>query len=139
MSDFKLDKANEGDLLPSINLDPVEHMDLVRYAGASGDFNPIHTDPAKAVEFGLDGTIAHGMYVMGLLSRVVTNIANPSQIKSYGVKFRGMTSPGETLVLGGKVKKIKDVENERIVILYVDARNNEGEIKVSGEAVYSLG
>lgn len=135
MSDFNLEQANEGDLLPSINLEAIAHMDLVRYAGASGDFNPIHTDPNKAVEFGLDGTIAHGMYIMGLLSRVVTNVASPKQIKSYGVKFRGMTTPGEQLVLGGKIKKIKDIEGTKTIILSVDAKNSEGEIKVSGEAV----
>jgi len=135
MSDFNLEQASEGDLLPTINLEAIAHMDLVRYAGASGDFNPIHTDPKKAVEFGLDGTIAHGMYIMGLLSRVVTNVASPTQIKSYGVKFRGMTTPGEQLVLGGKVKKIKDIEGTKAIILSVDAKNSEGEVKVSGEAV----
>ena len=69
MSTFSFETCTEGSELPEIIIPAIEHMDLVRYAGASGDFNLIHTDPKKAVEFGLDGTIAHGMYVMGLLQQ----------------------------------------------------------------------
>ena len=55
-----------GDSIPELKVGPIQHMDLVRYAGASGDFNPIHTNPEFAKKVGLGGTIVHGMYVMAL-------------------------------------------------------------------------
>lgn len=135
MEKIKFDDYNQGDEIPSLEVGPIKHMDLVRYAGASGDFNPIHTDPEFAKEVGLDGTIAHGMYIMALIGRLCTNWAHPSQIKKYGVKFRGMTRPGEKVICTGKIKRKKEVEGEKLLTVAVQAANPEGEVKVSGELV----
>lgn len=118
--------------LEPLKVGPIKHMDLVRYAGASGDFNPIHTDPDFAKKVGLDGTIAHGMYVMAQVGRLLTNHFHLHQIKSYGVKFRGMTKPGETIICTGKVKKKND-EN-KTMILTLQAASEAGDVKLSGEA-----
>lgn len=118
--------------LEPLKVGPIKHMDLVRYAGASGDFNPIHTDPDFAKKVGLDGTIAHGMYVMAQVGRLLTNHFHLHQIKSYGVKFRGMTKPGETIICTGKVKKKND-EN-KTMILTLQAASESGDVKLSGEA-----
>ena len=67
MQRIKYDDFQKGDEIPELKIGPIEHMDLVKYAGASGDFNPIHTDPVFAKDAGLDGTIAHGMYIMALI------------------------------------------------------------------------
>ncbi len=66
----------------------VTRVDLVRYAGASGDFNPIHWSERAAVAVGLPGVIAHGMYTMGLAARAVTSwIDDPGAVLEYGVRF----------------------------------------------------
>lgn len=72
--------------------------DIVRYAGASGDFNPIHYDEERAQGFGLPGVIAHGMLSMGVLARVLGEVA-PSgfQLERYGVRFQAMVEPHDAL------------------------------------------
>ncbi len=133
MNRIKYDEYEKGAEIPELQVGPLKHMDLVRYAGASGDFNPIHTDPEFAVkEAGLDSTIAHGMYVMAQLGRLATNWVHPGQMKSFGVKFKGMTFPGDVIVCKGKVKKKNDDAKEMTVSL--EAQVN-GETKVAGDLV----
>ncbi len=127
--------VDEGMEIPSLKCGPITQMDLVRYAGASGDFNPIHNDAEFARSVGLNGTIAHGMYVMAQVGRMCSNWAHPLQIKWFGVKFRGMTLPGETLVMTGKVKKKKEENGEKLITVAVQAANEAGDVKVSGELV----
>jgi len=133
MKTIKFDDVNQGEEIPSIEFGPIKQMDLVRYAGASGDFNPIHTDPTLAKEYGLDGTIAHGMYIMSQLSRVCSNWINPNQVSNYNVKFRGMAIPGETIICTGKIKRKTEKEGKRTILVALQAANSEGDIKVSGD------
>jgi acyl dehydratase len=108
---------------------------LVRYAGASGDFNPIHyrDDIAKAV--GLDGVLAHGMLTMGAAVQVAINwIGDPGRVVDYGVRF---TKPvfvdateGALLIVSGKVGEI-DVENS---IVRIDITASCAEVAVLGKA-----
>lgn len=133
MKRIKFDEYNVGDEIPELKVGPVQHMDLVKYAGASGDFNPIHTDPAFAKEVGLDGTIAHGMYVMALLGRMRDNWVHPLQVKNFNVKFKGMTVPGDMVVCTGKVKRKKD--EEKLITVSIQAANQDGEVKVAGDVV----
>ncbi|GIX40954.1 MAG: MaoC family dehydratase [Leptospiraceae bacterium] len=118
--------------LEPLKVGPIQHMDLVRYAGASGDFNPIHTDPEFAKKVGLGGTIAHGMYVMAQVGRLLTNHFHLHQIKKFGVKFKGMTRPGETIICTGKVKKKND--ETKTIILTLQAASETGDVKLTGEA-----
>lgn len=133
MEKIKFSDYEEGQEIPGLTVGPVQHMDLVRYAGASGDFNPIHTDPEFAKSVGLPGTIAHGMYVMAILGRMCSNWAHPAQIKNYGVKFKGMTMPGDKIVCSGKVKKKKEQDGEKLLMVSVQAANEAGEVKVAGD------
>ncbi|MCR9145065.1 MAG: MaoC/PaaZ C-terminal domain-containing protein [bacterium] len=139
MKRIKFDDYEVGAQLPEVKGEPIKHMDLVRYAGASGDFNPIHTDPDFANEVGLGGTIAHGMYVMAQLGRFWSGWAHPAQVKSFGVKFRGMSRPGEAIICRGKIKRKKEVDGEKLLTVAVEAvaKNAEGEdeVKVGGELV----
>lgn len=132
MERIKYSDYEKGDSIPELKIPAIEHMDLVRYAGASGDFNPIHTDPAFAEKVGLGGTIAHGMYIMALLGRLGTNWAHPSQIKNYGVKFKGMTRPGQSLTLRGKIKRKKD-EEKLLVVAAEAVLDDEDKVCVAGE------
>jgi acyl dehydratase len=102
-----------GTELPPLSL-RVTRADLVRYAGASGDFNPIHWSDRVATTVGLPGVIAHGMLTMALAGRLVTDWAgDPSAVRSYGVRFtRPVVVPdddtGALVELSGKVTKLHD-------------------------------
>lgn len=135
----KFADLNKGDAIPELKKDPITHLQLVRYAGASGDFNPIHHDEKFAKEQGLDGTIAHGMLVMGMIGQLVSNWVGVAPVKTLKVAFKAMTKPGETIICKGTVKRLKETEEgEKLVTLAVSAENSEGETKVSGEAVVAL-
>lgn len=76
-----------------------------RYAGASGDFNPIHIDPEFARQVGLPGAILHGLYVMGIVSRAVIDAAggDPRRLEGLSVQFRGMSFPEQEILVTGEV------------------------------------
>ena len=112
MHKIEFDKISEGTELPPLVLDPITHANLVRYAGASGDFNPIHNDKDFAIANGLDGTIAHGMYIMAMIGRLSTNWVDQRQIHFFGVKFKAMAKLGQTLTCKGVVKRKKDDSDE---------------------------
>jgi acyl dehydratase len=101
-----------GDELPTQEF-PITRADLVRYAGASGDFNPIHWNERYATSFGLPNVIAHGMYTMATAIRVVTDWAgDPGAVLDYGVRFTRpvvVPDPGEALLrVGGVVRAVRD-------------------------------
>lgn len=121
--------VNAGDDLPPLVRGPVESIDLVRYAGASGDFNPIHTVPSVAQEVGLDDIIAHGMLVMAYAGQVVTNWAGPGTLHHFKVRFSGMTTPGETLVCEARVTGKESADGQNLV---------RGRLTVKGQADDSL-
>jgi acyl dehydratase len=81
----------------------------VRYAGASGDFNPIHIDEEFARSVGLPGKILHGLWTMAQVARAHTDAAGgPDKLKSLGVQFRGMGRMGEEIVVSGTVRECGD-------------------------------
>jgi acyl dehydratase len=135
MKRIKFSEYEVGAKVPELQVGPVHHMDLVRYSGSSGDFNPIHTDPDFAKSVGLGGTIAHGMYIMALMGRMCTNWVSPAQVESFGVKFKGMTKPGEKVVCTGEVKKKKEENGKKLLMVSVQAANDAGEVKVAGDLV----
>jgi acyl dehydratase len=101
-----------GDELPTQEF-PIRRADLVRYAGASGDFNPIHWNERYARSYGLPNVIAHGMYTMAIAIRVVTDWAgDPGAVVDYGVRFTRpvvVPDPGEALLrVGGVVRSVRD-------------------------------
>lgn len=135
MQRIKFSDVEVGTELPELRTKPIEHMTLVRYAGASGDFNPIHTDPAFAEKVGLGGTIAHGMFTMAQIGRMISGWVNPLQVREFGVKFKAMSKPGQTLVCTGKVKKKKEEEGKKLITVSVQAADESGEVKAAGDLV----
>ena len=112
------DDVEVGTELPSQTF-PVTRLDLVRYCGASGDFNVIHWDERTAKAVGLPDVIAHGMYTMAVAARVVTDWAgDPGAVESYGVRFsRPVVVPddgGATLSVTGRVEEKLDSGRVRI-------------------------
>lgn len=110
--------AQVGDTLPSRSF-RVHRADLVRYAGASGDFNPIHWNERAATAVGLPNVIAHGMYTMAVVGRVVTDWAgDPGAVVDYGVRFtRPVVVPdpeGALLEVAGTVAAKEDDGTVRV-------------------------
>jgi acyl dehydratase len=81
----------------------------IRYAGASGDFNPIHTDQEFAKQVGLPSTILHGLYSMAQVARAISeNAGGPEKVKSLSVQFRGMGFPEQEITVTGTVREVTD-------------------------------
>jgi acyl dehydratase len=100
---------NVGDAVPELRVTPDKYLPH-RYAGASGDFNPIHIDPEFAKAVGLPNTILHGLYMMGLVARAATGVAagDPKALKRLSVQFRGMGAPETEIAVSGTVKSVED-------------------------------
>jgi acyl dehydratase len=120
-----------GDEAPVVS-HQLTRTDLVRYAGASGDFNPMHTDEVAAKEAGLPSVFGHGMFSMGLLGRAVTDWAGVGNLKVYGVRFTKQTWPGETLSTRIVVSGKEETSAGKIIIAELTLHNQDGEIKLSG-------
>jgi acyl dehydratase len=101
--------VNEGDELRELRVTPDKYLPH-RYAGASGDFNPIHIDPEFAKAVGLPGNILHGLYGMAQVARFATAAAggDPRRLKRLSVQFRGMGVPEQEIVVSGSVKEVRD-------------------------------
>ena len=130
-----LSELKAGDSIPELRVTPDKYLPH-RYAGASGDFNPIHIDPEFATAVGLPSTILHGLYMMGLAARANAELAggDPRALKRLSVQFRGMGAPETEIVVTGTVKS---VEGDRAVIDTVAAqgenqtiRNAEAELQL---------
>src|SRR5690349_351713 len=94
-----------GQALPELRVTPDKYL-TYRYAGASGDFNPIHIDEEFAQSVGLPGRILHGLWTMAQVARAHTDAAGgPDKLKSLGVQFRGMGRMGEEIVITGTVRE----------------------------------
>jgi len=96
-----------GDPIPELKETPDKYLPY-RYAGASGDFNPIHIDPEFANAVGLPGNILHGLYMMALVARANASLADgdPRALKRLSVEFRGMGIPEQEIVVSGEVKEV---------------------------------
>jgi acyl dehydratase len=125
----------EGDAGPSLS-HQLTRTDLVMYAGASGDFNPMHTDEVKAKEAGLPSVFGHGMFSAGLLGTALTNYVGVGNLRSYKVRFTKQTWPGETLITRVVVAEKRLATAE--VVLTCELVNQDGEAKIAGEAVAVL-
>ncbi len=100
---------NQGDSIPELKVTPDKYLPH-RYAGASGDFNPIHIDPECAKQVGLPGNILHGLYSMAQVARANAAAAggDPRKLKRLSVQFRGMGFPEQEITITGTVKEERD-------------------------------
>ena len=121
-----------GEQLPDLKITPDKYL-TVRYAGASGDFNPIHIDEEFAQSVGLPGKILHGLWSMAQVARAQTEAAGgPEKLRSLSVQFRGMGLPEQELVVTSTVKEIADG------VATVDAEARQGETRVIRRGVARL-
>lgn len=121
-----------GDEIPSLVKSPLTHLQLVRYAGASGDFNPLHTDPSVGEAIGTGGIIAHGMLVMGFVGQMLSNYVGPESLRTFGVRFKGMTHLEDVITCTGTITEKSEVDGQARIAGKVQAADQNGDVKVSG-------
>jgi len=135
----KYDEVEVGTEIPAQSY-PVDRLNLVMYAGASGDFNPIHWRESFAKKVGLPDVIAHGMFTMAQGGRYVTDWAgDPGAVVDYGVRFSAPVvvpdEGGATLEITGKVEEKLD---DNKVVVALTARSNEQKVLTRAKAVVRL-
>ncbi len=125
---------DRGSVLPDLRKPPITKVQLVKYAGASGDYNLIHTDDETARSVGLEGVIAHGMLSMAFLGEYLCWLAGPESVRRLSVRFVEMVRPGDTLTCRGQVKARTTGDALRRLQLEVWAENQRAERVTVGEA-----
>jgi len=129
-------QLNEGDQIAELKVTPDKYLPH-RYAGASGDFNPIHIDPEFAKAVGLPGNILHGLYGMALVARaaIVGVEGDARSLKRLSVQFRGMGFPEQEITVTGTVK---EASADRVVVA-LEAEQSGNRIIRNAEAELALG
>ena len=132
-----------GDELPPLVKGPIQQIQLTRYAGASGDFNPIHQDDEFAKAAGMGGVFAHGMLSMGFVAQSLTDWAGAGNVRKLGVRFAGLVRLKDTVTCRGRVLEKTSLEktsndDARTVELEIWAENGKGDKIVTGRATLAL-
>ena len=130
---MNFDDVGVGDEAPVLT-HTLTRADLVEYAGASGDFNPMHTDEVAAQEAGLRSVFGHGMFSAGVLATAVTNWVGIGNVVRYRVRFVKQTWPGETFATRIAVVAKRTEDGVQLLDLECTLENEAGEVKVAGDA-----
>ncbi len=132
-------KLNVGDTHKEVVVDDLTRTQLVMYAGASGDYNPLHTDEIYTTEVaGYPTVFAHGMLTMGLTGKMLTNYVGDGRLTKFGVRFTNQVWPGDTLTATTTVQAVRKIKEEILVDLDVKTLNQKGETVVSGYATAKI-
>jgi acyl dehydratase len=116
-------------------VEDLKRTQIVQYAGASGDYNPIHTDEVFAREVaGYPGVFAHGMLTMGLTGRLLTDWVGDGRLTSFGVRFVNQVWPGDTLTGTAEVLAVRQEDGDHFVDLSVTTVNQDDKPVVTGTA-----
>ena len=135
------DDVKVGDELPPLVKGPLHQIQLTRYAGASGDFNPIHQDHEFAKAAGMNDVFAHGMLSMGFVAQSVTDWFGVGTVRKVGVRFAALVRLGDVVTCRGKVvakRPSKDGDGPSLVDLELWAENQKGEKVITGKATAAL-
>lgn len=116
----------------------LSRTDLVRYAGASGDYNPMHHDEVKAQAAGMPSVFGHGMLSMALLGRAVTDWVGLDAVRRYQVRFVKQTWPDDTLTSHVVVTDVRDEDGQQLADLHCELRNQDGDPVVTGSATVTF-
>ena len=127
-----------GDDLPALAKTPVDRVQLSRYAGASGDFNPVHVDEVYAKGAGMPSVYAPGMLVMGFLGQLISDWARGGQLRKYQVKFIKIVWPGDTVVCKGRITDRYGEGGRYYTEIDLWAENQKGELVMKGTSLIQL-
>jgi acyl dehydratase len=128
-------KLKVGDTHEEVVVDDLTRTQLVMYAGASGDYNPIHTDDLYTREVaGYPGVFAHGMLSMGLTGKMLTNYVGDGRLTKYGVRFTNQVWPGDTLTSRATVAELRKEGGQDFVDLVIETTNQDGKTVLTGTA-----
>lgn len=130
--------ARVGDRLPEMVLPAVDRALLCRFAGASGDLNPIHIDIDFARRAGMPDVFAHGMLGMAWLGRLLTEWRPQSSLRSFSVRFVALTHLGNQPVLRGQVVDLLEDDGRPLARVAVEMLDQYGQLKIQGEALVAL-
>jgi acyl dehydratase len=130
MADVKV-----GDSKSQVIVDDLTRTQIVQYAGASGDYNPLHSDDRFTTEIaGYPSVFAHGMLTMGMTGRVLTDWFGVEGLTNYGVRFVKQVWPGDTLTATATVSAVREEEGSTLADLTVETKNQDGDVVLSGTA-----
>jgi acyl dehydratase len=124
--------VQEGNELPSFTVENLTRADFVKYAGASGDFNPIHYDQTFAEAAGNATVFAQGMLNAGVLSRLVVDYVGIENLRKYRTRFATRLWPGDSVTCKGRVTKKAEENGEQIIEGEIAAFNQKGEVAIQG-------
>src|SRR6187402_3620860 len=128
----------DGDRLVYKVFPPVTRHTLALYCGASGDHNPIHVDIDFAKAAGFPDVFAHGMLVMACLGQALTDAVPPPRLRGFATRFVAITQLGASLTCEGHVTEFVEHNGERCAKLALTTRDQNGDVKLTGEAVFAI-
>ena len=128
-------KLKVGDAHTARLVEDLKRTQIVQYAGASGDYNPLHTDEVFTTKVaGYPSVFAHGMLTMGMTGKMLTDYVGDARLTKFGVRFTNQVWPGDTLDSTATVKEVKDEDGKKIAVFDVSTVNQNGVVVVSGYA-----
>ncbi len=132
-------KLSVGDTHEELVVNDLSRTQIVQYAGASGYYNPIHSDEVFATKVaGYPTVFAHGMLTMGLTGTMLTNYVGDGRLTRFGVRFVSQVWPGDTLTARATVEAIREEDGQPLVDLVLETLNQDGKTVVKGSATARL-
>jgi len=136
---LKKSELKVGDQYRARLVEDLKRTQIVQYAGASGDYNPLHTDEIFTTRVaGYPSVFAHGMLTMGMTGTMLTDYVGISRLKKFGVRFSAQVWPGDDLDAITTVEELREEDGEPVVELKVSTTNQDGAVVLSGYAVARL-
>ena len=133
------EELNVGDSYSEVIVEDLTRTQIVQYAGASGDYNPVHSDEKFVTEgAGYPTVFAHGMLSMGMTGRMVTNYVGDGRLTYYGVRFVNQVWPGDTLTARAEVAEVREENGETLVDLAISTTNQDEKFVLTGNATARL-
>ena len=127
-----------GDEMPTGTAGPMTRTDFVRYAGAGGDFHPLHHDEPYAQKFGMPSVFGMGLLHAGILGDHLARWVGPNNVRKYAIRFTGQVWPGDVLTLSAKVDRIEDTDAGRVAHLNLAVTRQTGEAAIVATAVAAV-
>jgi acyl dehydratase len=128
-----------GDTTEAVLVDDLTRTQIVMYAGASGDYNPLHSDEVFATKVaGYPGVFAHGMLTMGITGKLLTDWVGDGRLTKYGVRFVKQVWPGDTLTGKATITEIRSEDGVTLADIELTTTNQNGDAVVTGTATARL-